>query len=86
MTNEQLRDALKTGFAIVLAVVPLLAAFGPLSQYREVILLIGGCTAAIAAVLGFNLPSPIQQVRNVKASRAGADRMARYVGSDKGQG
>lgn len=83
MTNEQIRDLLKTLFVIVLGVVPLLAAFGPLAEYRETILLIGGIVAVIAAALGFDLKSPAQQVRNVKASRIEAQRTARFVGPQK---
>lgn len=85
MTNEQIREALKTCFAIVIAVVPLLAAFGPLAEYRETILLIGGIIAAVAAALGFNLQSPAAQVRNVKAMHAQRAAMAEML-RNKGQG
>ncbi len=79
MTNEQIRELLKTLFVVVLGVVPLLAAFGPLAQYKDTIMLIGGIVAVVAAALGFNVQSPAQQVRNVKASRLEAQRMARFI-------
>ena len=79
MTNEQIRELLKTLFVVVLGVVPLLAAFGPLAQYKDTIMLIGGIVAVIAAALGFNVQSPAAQVRNVKATRLEAQRMARFI-------
>lgn len=67
MTSEQKREALKTGLVIVFGIVMLLAAFGPLAQYREWLLLAAGALSIIgSAVFGIELKTPMQQVRAAK--------------------
>lgn len=71
MTDEQKRQAIKTGMVVVFGVLMLLSAFGPLAQYKDWLLMAAGVVSIIAsAVFGIELQSPAQQVRNVKAAKA----------------
>ena len=71
MTPEQRNNLIKTLVVVMSGVLSLLAAFGPLAQYREWILLAVGVVAVIASALGISLQSPVAQVQSIKSARKG---------------
>lgn len=70
MTKADLWELTKTGVAIVYGVLLLLAAFGPLAQYKEWLALAAGVVSIIAGSLGVTLTKPVEQLKTLRARRA----------------
>lgn len=77
MTREDWFNVIKTGVAVLFVVLSALAAFGPLAQYRDVIMLGLTILTGVAAVFGIQLVKPTEQVRDIKAHRADAKAAAK---------
>ena len=62
MNKAELLQAFKIGVVVVYGILGLLAAFGPLAQYRDWLLLVAGVVSIIAsAVFGVNLKGDITE-------------------------
>lgn len=70
MTKSDWWNVLKTLIVIAWGVLGLLAAFGPLAQYREWLLLAAGIVSVVAGVVGVQLQRPTTQVADIKAHRS----------------
>ncbi len=71
MTKAEWWEVVKTVVAILYGVLLLLAAFGPLAQYKEWLTLVAGIVAIIASAIGVQLTRPTQQAMAIKERKAG---------------
>ena len=77
MTKDELWNLTKTVLVIVYGILGLLAAFGPLAQYREYLLLAAGIVSIIAGTLGAQLTKPTEQIHAIKVRKSGVHQISK---------